>query len=752
MARSSRSSRRWVPLCALLALGVLGGCKSTTDPTGLDGGADAGPPPDVCNSKDEALTQAACQLTNGTAHTDYLSVPNDQDWFSFQMPATADARTLVHVVAGYSAPATPVNLTVNLLRDDGVTSLARKSDEHGQGSPNPVEIIQRFGEPNAKLLVQLSDEGLTPSRPAFDVKNPYSVTVDVTTDPDVNEPNDTTPTPIPLTAGTGGVTEGTQSGYLATTDDVDTFSFDVPAGKIAYVHVSAPALNPPPAYRLAYTLYDSSGAPISEGNVPNAFLPVDLATARLCHAAGTYTVVIKGYRPNGDTAPVPGDLRQKYTIDVRLMDDQDANEPDDTQATAHVMALATGATVSVTGRIAYVPDPDWYAFDLPANSNPSLLHYTLKPGSAGGRFPALSGNVDREVRVFTAVADANACKTDQATCPKGYEGNNSLVPLVEGFCAQNLCLQSYRLEVPKFDGLRNFEGMIPVPPHAATVRYFVVVEDQGTNWADDKDYTLTVQSQADADEAARSSGGVEQTQVVAFADDTPTSGDFPAPPASATVLSGTLNAGYGRIFQNDPNLGQGVRGPQDYDAVPTDTDRYELDFPGGQADPLDRTWELQWTIQNLPDGGRPYDLALGVEFCDGDALDGGVCTPVSTTASGGDLVLAYRSDPFSSWYNVQTSQSLRQPLYDMSSSGGVTTVTARAYGCYCFEPRFVKGGKFFLTVGALDRTSYQSANYSVRTAFTSYPQSYGVDGGTMSCPGPSVDDAGTAVPGCGFTQ
>jgi len=739
-------------LGALLILGALGGCKSKTDPD-LDGGSDAGPPPDVCNSKDEALTQAQCILADGTAHTDYLSVANDQDWFSFPMPATADARTLVHVTAGYSAPATPVSLTVNLLRDDGVTSLIRASDNHGQGSPRPVEIIQRFGEANAKLLLQLSDEGLTPSRPAFDVKNPYSVTVHVEQDPDVNEPNDTTPTPIPLAAGTGGTQEGTQTGYLSTSDDVDVFSFDVPAGrKVAYVHVTAPVLTPPPAYRLAYTLFDPAGTPISEGNVANAFLPVDLATARLSQAAGTYTLKVEGYRPNGETQPIPGDLRLQYAIDVRLMDDVDANEPNDTEATATAFALATGATKTVTGRIGYVPDPDWYAFDLPANASPSLLHYTVKPTSAGGRFPVLAGNVDRELRVFTAAPDANACKTDQTVCPKGYEGDNSLVPLVEGFCAQNLCLHSSRAEVPHFDGLRNFEGMIPVPAHAATVRYYVVMEDQGTNWADDKDYTLTVESLADADEAANTSGGVEQRPAQNLADDTPTSGTFPAPPASATVLSGTLNAGYGRIVQNDFNAGQGVRGAQDYDGVPTDTDRYELDFPAGQAEPLDRTWELQWQVQNLPDGGLPYNLAVGVEFCDGDALDGGVCTPVSTTASGGDLVLAYHSDPYSSWYNVETAQSLRQPLYDLDPGGASTTITARAYGCYCFEPRFVKGGKFFLTVGAVDRDSYQSANYSVRTAFTSYPQSYPVDGGTMSCPAPTVDDAGTAVPGCQFTQ
>ncbi len=37
---------------------------------------------------------------------------------------------------------------------------------------------------------------------------------------------------------------------------------------------------------------------------------------------------------------------------------------------------------------------------------------------------------------------------------------------------------------------------------------------------------------------------------------------------------------------------------------------------------MDRTWELQWEVANLPDGGTPYGLALDLTFCDGDRPDG----------------------------------------------------------------------------------------------------------------------------------
>ena len=757
-------------LLALCACSKSGGSGLTPD---------GGPPPDVCNSLDEALGQSGCQLTLGTAHPDYISVPGDQDWFSVTTPATMDARSLVHVTAGYGVPNTPVDLTVNLMKSDGRTSLARGVDDHGQGSPKPVDLIVPYSVPNDKLVVLLADEAVNPAAPNYDVRNPYSVKVEVLQDPDVNEPNDTTPTTITLTSA-GGVSSGSSTGYLSTANDVDRFAFAVPSGrKVIYLHLTAPALNPPVAYRLQYTLLDPAGVPIAEDVVGNAFLPVDLATARLNKSgAGNYQLVVQGYEPTGTTAPVPGDLRQQYTVNVELLDDQDANEPNDTiddaDAKTTIPSIAEGQSTQFTGRIGFVPDPDWYAVDLPADSNPSLLHYRLVTTNNGGRFATLPGPVDHEVKVFTDVTSAgrDACMdpSDAAgVCPKGYEGSTTLASLVDGFCspppeadggvARSLCLHSYRLEVPQFQNLHNFEGMLPVPPHAGTsVRYYFVVDDEGTNWADDKDYVLSVDSEADPDEAMRYAGGtVEQTAAPqTLYQDTAPAADLTPPPA-ANALQGTISAGYGRLFAYDPNVGDGVRGPDDYDAVPTDSDRYELDFPVGLTTaPLDQTWELSWSIDNLPDGGPPpYGLSVAVEFCDGSDAGAGSCVPVTQTSSGGDLVLAYHGDPYASWYNINASYSTLQPLYAYDAGATQATVTARPYGCFCFEPRFVQGGKFFLTVGGVDRNGYEPANYTVHTAFTSYPQQYLNSSGAMqSCPAPveaDPGDAGSWQPGCKFT-
>src|SRR5206468_3066228 len=130
------------------------------------------------------------------------------------------------------------------------------------------------------------------------------------------------------------------------------------------------------------------------------------------------------------------------------------------------------------------------------------------------------------------------------------------------------------------------EGVLQVPPHTGSYDLYFLIEDKKNDWADDKDYSLTLDWQSDADEAARFSGGVEQNTVVSIATDS-SGATFPTPPGSATTLTGTLWGGFGRLYRNDPNTGQGVRGPEDYEALPTDIDRYEIDLPGVSA-PEDR--------------------------------------------------------------------------------------------------------------------------------------------------------------------
>ena len=402
------------------------------NPDEEDCGSDAGPPPDVCNSAMEALSDPGCEISvattpdSGVPKLGYLSIAMDQDWYVAKLPALT-SRSLVHISAGYGAPATPVNLAVSVLKEDTTTGLARKIDKHGAAAPKPVDIIFPYSDSNAKILIVLSDEGAS-NKAIFDIRNQYAVTVDVFDNPDANEPNDTTPTVIPLTTA-GAILTGTAQGALATDNDVDKYKFTAPGGrKVVYLHITAPKLTPGALSRLTYTLYDPAGISIAEGTVLNEFLAVDLATARLAKM-GDYTLDVRGYKPASSTAVVPGDLRMLYTVNVQIMDDLDVNEPNDTITAPKVVPMAYGASTSLTGRLGYVPDPDIYGLDLAANSGAGVLRYKLVVNPAMGRFAPWTVS-DRQLRVVTqvtagaTVSDQRlACKNNAAICPKGYEGS-----------------------------------------------------------------------------------------------------------------------------------------------------------------------------------------------------------------------------------------------------------------------------------------------------------------------------------------
>lgn len=742
-------------LAAALCAGLLMACPPPQDPCifGDEPSCDGGtaPPPDLCNSVDEALTDDQCKLTLGATLSDrYIGANGDQDYYSVKLGALT-ARSLLHVTGGYGVPATPVNFAINVLNVDlatrqTTTSVAREIDRHGQAAPKPVDIIVPFSQSNADLIILVGDEGL-PQQP-YDVRNPYALKVETLENPDANEPNDATPTTINVTTS-GAEATGQGTGMLATDDDLDKFTFTVPtaggARRILYLRVTAPKLTPAAPYRLAYRLLNAAGTPVAEGQMANEFLAADLATARLVTPGQAYTLEVFGYRSMNTVGPIPGDLRpeSRYTVDLRFMDDQDTFEGttgNDTLATARATPLNVGGSVTINGRIAYVPDPDWYAVTLGANPNATVLSVRLRPGTGGGRFAALPGQVDRQLRITMPVAvGANAaerqnnCKTDRAVCPKSFDPQDvQAQQLVDSLCSSfdpPHCLMSERLEAQRWANLRNFDANIPVPPHPSNpVTYYVIVQDDGQDWADDVNYDLEIRWLADADDTARLASLAQVTTVTENA-------SFPNPPAAGEV-SGELTFGYGRVLNNDLMQGEGVRAPDDYDAFATDFDRFQFNFPAVAA-PLDRTWTLQWVIQNNDAGVAPGDLVLEASFCNGALLADGGC---GITRNIGWI--PGRVEP---WYSSFFAD--RTVIWDKQVVGNTTVVTAQPAGCFCIEPRSLTAGTMFASVGAVDRVSSEPIRYTVRMGLAPYPGSYTADGGTVSCPA-APGDGGA---GCGFT-
>ena len=718
------SLRTRIPVIVTAALlGLLTGCG----PAPIEDEEDVPdfvPPPDVCNTSDEALTNAACALPLGQLQQELIGSAGDIDVYAVDIPAGLTGRTLLHVHAGYAVPATAVNLSVNVLRANN-TSITAASDVHQAAAPKPIDLIVPFAESSTRLLVMVSDTG---TRKHFDARAPYSLMVELVDNPDVNEPNDTTPTTIPIAAQGTSMT-GTQTGYLATANDVDRFAFELPAGrKVTYLHLGSPKLFPPPTYKLAYTLKDADDNPVAEGHVDNEFNGVDLATARIT-TGGTYTLVVEGYHGGAynPITTVPGDLRQKYQVDVLVLPEADSYEPNDTMQTARPVPLsAPGNTANITARLGHIPDPDWFGVDVAPNAKPTVLYYKLTPTTNGGRFPTLPGPLDRMVRVFLPVtqganeaARQNACRTDTAVCPRKDNGDAETAATVDAFCGLSppRCMIASREETSKFARLGNFEGTIPLPPHSATMRVYLLVQDDGSNWADDLDYQLQVEWRADPDEASRFVGSTEQTTVRTLAGDT--GGTFPVPPSGqAFEITGSLTYGHGFTRNLDPADGHGVRAPNDYDVFTSDEDRYELRFPAGMSG--DRSWELQWEVEHGGGNAPPYDLVLGLEFCVGTS-----CSVVARS-------IGYKGGNLGAWHSAGVQGANFQPVYSKTALADRTQVTALAWGCFCFEDRFVQAGKFFLTVTGVDRTSYANAPYHVRTAFTDYPKPY--NGGM--CPTP----------------
>lgn len=734
---------------AVLALGVLTACPPPTVEECIEGDeevCDAGLPPDFCDSQEEAKAdQANCHLTLGTRKTDlFISTLGDggidKDWYYVVTPGTVTARSLLHINGGYQAPQTAVDFSINVLgptADGGIGSVVSGSDRHGAAAPKPVDIIIPFDRPNTELYVLVGHEQIT-NQVKVDNRNPYSMLVEVLDNPDTNEPNDTVPTNIALATGMGGQ-QGASSGFLATTDDVDLYSFQMTqAGRqIIYMRILGPdphPTNPPPPFRLGYTLYDPMDNPISEGQMDNEFLRIDLATARLATGTGTYRLKVSAYKPPNMTQPVKGDLRIKYDIELRVLPDLDASEPNDTLMTARPIALSPNSTQTITGKLSTVPDEEWFRINLPARASPSVLRWEATASNAAGRFPQLAPTATRQVRVLRQVTQGatsqdrqNACIQSAAACPKGYDDPRSdQALLVEAVCKTAdppHCLYAQRSEHPDFDNMKNLVGATPVPANQA-VEFFLLFRDEGRGrlkYADDRDWTITLSWQDDPDEASRLSGPTVSTLG-----------------GSTSEATGALTFGYGRLLNidlADPPLGRGIRGPEDYDAFDTDKDLYQFNVSGAG----DTAWQLQWVIEHGDAGSPPGDLALEFTFCgSGGTGDGGLCGGAQTR------ILGWTPDRLSPWYQPPTLQYATM-LISRQTQGNSTVLTVQPVACQCLSASRVAAGRFYANVAAVDRTRNDPLVYRVRQSIAPYPSTFVGDGGaTVSCP---VVDAG-----CGFAR
>ncbi|MBS2026811.1 MAG: hypothetical protein JST54_02810 [Deltaproteobacteria bacterium] len=731
--------RRLLVLLSVVALTSVA-CKTTDKPT-----PDAGnnlPPDDGCHSQAAALAGDKCQLPLGDAGIEaYIYPAGDHEWFHISVP-TVPPRGLLIVNAQYNTPETPVNLQVNVLSSSG-SSLGLQTDVKPRGQPGPVTVVARINQPGDYYVLCQDDPSQEddPTHANADARHPFSLTANVQSDPDTNEPNDTTATAtaIPLANNQGSAT-----GVLATTGDIDVYSLDVPAPsgrEILYIGIDAPALTPASDIRLAYSIVldgPDGGTPIAGGESLSPIGEQKFSTARLVPAGGRYYITVEPYRQHPDTDPYPpGDPRLTYTVTAQLWQDLDTNEPNDTpaEADANAVSLSLGNSVTLAGRISEVPDPDWFAVNVAGSGQNSRLRYsvTFNDNAANSkRFPP-AGNTQQDNTIFVVKTepDPGTCQTDCLGDPYW----------VSQGCGQSTpqCIYSYRLVDPNDGTLSNFQGEVPIPA-GASGNYYVLFEDQSNDLADDREYQITLSWLPEAsDEVSAyhdSAASVQGTIAPAI-------GGYNEDPGTGTnAASGFISYGHGIPVEeqatNDatpiPIYSQvtqdqfqhDIYTEIDYDAM-NDGDLFKITLPAqtasadGGVPPL--AWSTGWTVNpasSQGSGARAYDLLMTYFFC--DQSENPTCDPLGQWEA---IPLTYHSGTVASW-NGNTGDGF-----------GVNgnRIWAKSGACFCIESRFAASGVAYLNVSGVNRTTYDDASYEVDTAFAPYPQA--------SCPGPSMSDGGS---------
>ncbi len=500
-------------VCCLALVG-----SAACNGTGASDGGTGGGLQNICNDAGEALLDKACELNvtilDGGPGGDgglvcqqyYIDHVGKKLWLWFDMPGTVAPQSLFEIFAGYTVPTTPVQLQLNVF-DSNVTTKLDTVVANATGKPKPIQLLLVIpdGGAGAQYFVVASDAaGLHD-----DVHSPFEICASLFPDPDRNVPG--VPTPVTLSApGGNGLQTGTClgapcTGNLSVEGRVDTFTLTVPTGiarPILYVNLTGPttSLAPPVAYLGAFTIKDSNNQVVYGNYVANVDLALDLSTAELVKAGETYTIQVLGLAPDSvsgfpdDPSEGPGDPRLTYTLTANVMPDLDQNEPDDNVAAAHpVPFTSVGSLQTVTGRLAYRGDQDWYAIQIPAMPGKATrLHYKITPTTNGGRYPPIFDVIgtnplptpDRSVELTNLVASQTACLQDQLQCPEDTltaPPSSQLDLLHASLCSGSdggaLCLLGFREEgtsaLAGFKNLQNFEGIIQIPPQAGPSTFYL---------------------------------------------------------------------------------------------------------------------------------------------------------------------------------------------------------------------------------------------------------------------------------------
>ena len=289
---------------------------------------------------------------------------------------------------------------------------------------------------------------------------------------DTNEPNDSPNTAVPIASGSP------VESYIASSTDVDFYTFFVPASRHVRIDLALPA-------HLSYslTLYDSAGGWLAFGAGYAEGVPrrIDYSLT-----AGTYYIRVSGSSAEFDAASA-------YTLILTSPLTGDRLEPNDTRGNA--VPIMVGTTVE-----SYVftsNDSDWYRIDTTSDGHiravlniPSTTDYDLAIYDASGFVMEGSSNfgtgLDEEVlttgpagRYFIQVSSWRdhyaqgvpyRLTVDAGTFGDTFEPNNTQAtarPIAAGILRSKVYTEDdqdwYRFDVTAAGQL---EALLDVPPSA----------------------------------------------------------------------------------------------------------------------------------------------------------------------------------------------------------------------------------------------------------------------------------------------
>jgi hypothetical protein len=353
-------------------------CGDNAGPDPIDAGAaDSGAVEDLCNQA------SPCTLIPGTMQTEHIGAMGDEDYYTFDV---VNAGTVLQLSVTNDADFSPIKLEV-VLFDSNNQSL--RNERFAGNGKQRVDIQYVAGA--GRYTVKVADVG----NDQFDRRNPYFIVVQLFSQTDNNEPNNTSAEATALTAGMG------TSGTIGSQGDQDWFAIDIPANQLTVISMTASGGEN--AVRLRYQIYEPTGTTvIAEGFEPEGATTSLLENRAVGNAAGRYLVRIF------DTDNDQADLMRVYVLTVSFVAEPDQNDvaaPNETRASA--TSIVAGQTY--TGFIAAKSDFDYYAINVTGASMDTPRLLTVEANMAN------TGPVDLAFLVLVPAGDDLVCQNDP-TC------------------------------------------------------------------------------------------------------------------------------------------------------------------------------------------------------------------------------------------------------------------------------------------------------------------------------------------------